>query len=186
MASPQTPPPNPVRTVAATNNSKCACKSEIRIQVNQPPTNAPKAVAATKSSKCACESKIRMQVNQQPQNPPTDVPKAVDATRNSKCACESEIRSNQQPLTPSAPVDQDSSKRETSYLGDFYRWSRESKTTRTKSQFKVSFHQERRIGTTNWALFSSNEETVKYTEVQYANKNGKDIGKTKPKIWHGC
>ena len=80
---------------------------------------------------------------------------------------------NQQPPIPSAPADLDSSKEETSYLGDFYRWSRESKTIKTESQFKVSYHQERRIGTANWALFSSKEETVKYTEVQNAKKNRK-------------
>ena len=127
VASPQTLQPNLIKTVAATNNSKCAGESEIRMQVNQqpqaPPTDAPKAVAATNSSKCACESEIRMQVNQQPPN-------------SRKCA----MQSNQQPSTPSAPADQDSSKRETSYLGDFYRWSRESKTTKTKGQFKVSYH----------------------------------------------
>ena len=65
----------------------------------------------------------------------------------------------------------DSSKEETSYLGDFYKWSRKSKAIKTEGRIKVSYHQEKRIGTTNWVLFSNKKETVKYTEEQDTSKN---------------
>ena len=58
-------------------------------------------------------------------------------------------------------------------VNEIYRWSRESKTIKTESQFKVSYHQERRVGTANWALFSSNEETVKKKGKILATSNQK-------------
>ena len=91
---------------------------------------------------------------------------------------EPKIQSTQQFSAAAAKENQEGDSKKRSYKGGKYRWSEESKTTKTNNQIRVSYHKEETMEQKNGEIYSATESYVKYyTETGYAKK------KEKEKFW---